>query len=149
MLLVEAGRRDRRTDIAWRDAMLYPAESARAWLGGTEERVGFDTAPSASGRRSILERIALVLPGLADAHVLAQTAALRPATPDGLPIAGMPARWENVCLALGGGRKGVLMSAAMGRAAAELMARDSTDVPIACCTPDRWATQPAGRQADR
>jgi glycine oxidase len=149
MVLVEAGREDRRTDIAWRDAMLYPAGDGKAWLGGTEERVGFDTAPSASGRRSILERIARVLPGLAGAHVVAQTAALRPATPDALPIAGATARWENVCLALGGGRKGVLLSAAMGRAAAELIARGSTDVPIACCTPDRWAAQPAGLQADR
>lgn len=149
MLLVKAGGGDRRTDIAWRDAMLYPAGDGKAWLGGTEERVGFDAAPSASGRRSILERIARVLPGVAGAQVLAQTAALRPATPDGLPIAGMTARWENVCLALGGGRKGVLLSAAMGRAAAELMAGGRTDLPIACCTPDRWAAQPAGMQADR
>ena len=104
-------------DLAWRDAAVYDAGNPRAWLGGP-----------AGG-------VARILPGLRDAHVLRRTRAPRPVTPDGLPIAGMVA--DNVCLALGGGRKGMLLSAALGLAAAELLSEGRTDLPIDPCSPER------------
>jgi glycine/D-amino acid oxidase-like deaminating enzyme len=67
-------------------------------------------------------------------------AALRPVTPDGIPIVGLAPGWTNVSLALGSGRKGVLMSAALGRAAADLLAAGKTEVPIDPCSPERCFT---------
>jgi D-amino-acid dehydrogenase len=60
-------------------------------------------------------------------------AGLRPVTPDGLPILGISARWENVCLATGAGRKGMLLGAALGLAASELVVGGTTGLPIAAC----------------
>jgi D-amino-acid dehydrogenase len=84
---------------------------------------------------------------MADARVLGQTAGLRPVTPDGVPIVGMPGGWENVCLAVGSGRKGMLLSAGIGLTAAEIAAGRTTGLPIDQCSPERWAAAAAGGAA--
>jgi glycine/D-amino acid oxidase-like deaminating enzyme len=134
-------------DLAWRDGAIYADGARRAWLGGTEERAAFARAPSPSARTSILERAERFLPGIAAARVLRQTAALRPVTPDGVPIVGVPDGWENVCLAVGSGRKGMLLGAGIGLAAAEIAAGATTRLPIGQCSPDRWAPAAAGGAA--
>lgn len=131
-------------DLAWRDGAVYADGAERAWLGGTEERAAFDRAPSRSARTSILERAERFIPGIAGARVLRQTAALRPVTPNGVPIVGVPDGWENVCLAVGSGRKGMLLGAGLGLAAAEIAAGGTTRLPIGQCAPDRWAPAAAG-----
>src|SRR5204862_790882 len=126
---------------------IYADGARRAWLGGTEERAAFARAPSASARTAILERAERFLPGIAGARVLRQTAALRPATPDGVPIVGVPAGWENVCLAVGSGRKGMLLGAGVGLAAAEIAAGETPRLLIGQCSPERWATATSGSTA--
>lgn len=126
-------------DLAWRHAAVYATGGMELWLGGTEDSVGFDRAPSPAARASILERVAQLLPGMSSIRVIRQTAGLRPVTPDGLPIVGIAPGWENVGLALGGGRKGVLLSAGLGRAVAEVVVLGATRLPIAACSLERWA----------
>jgi glycine oxidase len=128
-----------RCAVTWRDAATYPAGGPEVWIGGTEDRVGFDDQPSPAARTSIVERISRILPTMADARVVRHTAGLRPVTPDGAPIVGIPRGWENACLVLGAGRKGMLLSAGMGLAAAELLTSGRTGVPVDSCSPDRWA----------
>ena len=144
MLLAELDTRGTEVDLAWREAAVYGTGGRRVWLGGTADRAGFDAAPSAAARASILERVSRILPGTGHARVVRQTAALRPVTPDGMPIVGRPAGWENACLALGSGRKGMLLSAGIGLAVAELLVRGDTTMPIGACAPERWAA-PAPR----
>jgi glycine oxidase len=141
-LLLVAGQ-GVRTDLAWRDAAVYGTAGAEAWLGGTEERAGFDATPSSRARAAILERVSRVVPGMRGARLLRHVAGLRPVSRDGIPIVGLAGGLENACLAVGSGRKGILLSAAIGRAAAELVTSGSTAVPIAACSADRWATVPA------
>lgn len=136
MLLVETGQ-GVHADLAWRDSAVYRTSDREVWLGGTEDRAGLDAAPTRSGRTSILERAARLVPELGRARVLRQTAALRPVTSDGAPIVGLAPGWDNACLALGSGRKGVLLSSAVGRAVADLMTAGSTDVPLDPCSPER------------
>ena len=50
LLLVEADGGGVTTDLAWRDMAVYQTASDQVWLGGTEEHVGFDAAPSDAGR---------------------------------------------------------------------------------------------------
>jgi glycine/D-amino acid oxidase-like deaminating enzyme len=76
--------------------------------------------------------------------VLEHVAGLRPVTPDGVPVAGLIDGWENVYAALGSGRKGVLLSAAVARAVADLITRGRTQVAIGPCSPRRWLPAPAG-----
>jgi glycine oxidase len=138
MLLAERERASDQIDLVWRDAQVYEAGPGRIWLAGTEERARFDRTPSASGRATILDRVARIAPSLRDVRVLRQTAGLRPLTPDCLPIVGLPAGWSNACLAMGAGRKGMLLSAAMGRAAAELLTQGETELPVESSSPLRF-----------
>src|SRR4051812_44952160 len=107
MLLVERSA-GARVDLAWRDAGVYAASAGRVWLGGPRELS------------------ARLLPDLGDARVLHRTTAARPATPDGFPIVGLLKEAPGVCLALGGGRKGMLLSSALGLAVADLLTEGST-----------------------
>jgi glycine oxidase len=116
---------------------LYPRPDGSVWLGGTEDRVGFDAQPTEAGAAAIREGVARLISGIDTGAVLGRTAALRPVTADGLPIAGPALGWHNVALALGGGRKGMLLSAGLGRAAADLLTGGQTDVPIAGLAADR------------
>ena len=109
----------------------------RAWLGGTEEHVGFDHVPDATGRETLLRGAAGVL-DRGELEVLDHVAALRPVTPDGLPIVGAAPGWENVFLATGAGRKGMLLSAGMARATADLVLEGSTSLPVGPCSPLRF-----------
>ena len=69
-----------------------------------------------------------------------QTACLRPLSPDWLPIVGRAPAWDNAYLATGAGKKGILLSPAIGKAIADLITADSTDLPVANCGPDRFQT---------
>jgi D-amino-acid dehydrogenase len=68
---------------------------------------------------------------------------LRPVTPDWLPIVGRATGWDNAYLATGAGKKGVLLSPAMGKAVAGLITEGSTELPVDQFAPDRFAG-PAG-----
>ena len=138
LLLVEVPGGAPSVDLGRGKATAYRADGGRTLLGDTEDRVGFDDAPTASARSRILAGAAALLPAVADARVVRHTAGLRPVTPDWLPVVGRLERWENVCVATGAGRKGILLSAALGLAVAELLVRVETALPIGPCSPARF-----------
>jgi glycine oxidase len=140
MLLVEPPGGAATTDMAWRDAAVYETGGSSVWLGGTEAAAGFDDAVTDHARAAILERVSIAFPGLGRGRVFHQTAGLRPVTPDGLPVLGIPPGWDNVCLLLGGGRKGMLLGPAMGQAAADLLVTGATGLTVAPCSPSRFVT---------
>jgi glycine/D-amino acid oxidase-like deaminating enzyme len=136
LLLVEAAG-GLATDLAWRDAVFYATGEETLWLGGTEEQAGFDLSPTPQAQAAILERARRVLPRLEHARVVRTKVGLRPVTPDGIPIVGAAEGWANVFLALGGGRKGVLLGSGMGQAVAELASAGETRLSIDPCAPGR------------
>jgi glycine/D-amino acid oxidase-like deaminating enzyme len=138
LLLVEIPGGAPSVDLGHGKATVYRADGGRALLGDTEERVGFDDAPTRVARERILAGASTLLPALAEARVVGHTAGLRPVTPDGIPIVGRVDGWENVCVATGAGRKGILLSAGLGLAVAELLVRDETALPIGPCSPTRF-----------
>jgi glycine oxidase len=138
LLLATAGSGPFATDVSWREVGAY-GSGGRFWLGGTEDRAGFAAAPTVAGKERILRKIASLLPGLGAVRVVSHVAALRPATPDGLPVVGIPASFANVCVVGGGGRKGMLLGAALGFAAAELLTVGASGLPLADCALDRPA----------
>lgn len=139
LLVVEVPGGSVACDLAWGDVAVYRLDATRALIGGTESRVGFDDRCTASARRALLQGASRIVPSLADAEVVDHWAALRPVTPDGIPILGLAPGWENVCLALGGGRKGMLFGPAMGMAAVDLLLEGSTSLPVDACSPERFA----------
>ena len=137
LLLAELQTAAPAAEITWRQFGVYFARGERVWLGGTDERAGFDRTPSDLGRQRIIAGISRLLPDLASPKIIRHLVGLRPVTPDGLPIIGMPRAWKNVCVALGGGRKGLLVSAGLGLACAEILTGGETRIDIAGCQLER------------
>ena len=129
-------------DILGSDAYLRPKPDGLVWCGTTEEWRGFDAAPSDSARKSILEGAIRLMPDMAQATLVEHTACLRPVTPDWLPIIGRAPGCDNVYLATGAGKKGILLSPAMGKAVADLITEGVTGLSIAPFDPERFAQPP-------
>ena len=98
------------------------------WAGSTEEYAGFDDHPNSRGRDSILNDLAQIAPAIGSSLIVNHTACLRPVTPDGIPIVGQLPGWDNLYLASGAGRKGILWSVGMSQVAADLITQGETAV---------------------
>ena len=99
------------------------------WAGTTEEDAGFDEELTTAARDKVMGDLLTMAPSLAEAELVQQTACLRPLSADGMPIVGAVPGWENLYLATGGGRKGILWSTGMAQGLADLMLEGSSDVP--------------------
>jgi glycine oxidase len=137
LLLVEIDDGAPEAEITWNQFGVYGGSGRQRWLGGTEDWAGFDPEPTPGARQRIFEGIARIAPGLHPQRVVEHVVGLRPVTPDGRPIIGIPNGWENVCLAGGAGRKGLLLASGLGLAAAELLIGGTTRMPIGDCAPGR------------
>lgn len=123
--------------LSWRSGYAITKPDGLVWVGTTEELAGFDEAPSHSGREAIMASALKVLPYLADAELVRQTACLRPITPDGLPILGQVPGRPGVIVATGAGRKGIHLGPIMGRVVADLVVHGKTRYDIAALRPGR------------
>ena len=110
------------------------------WAGSTEEEDGFNNMPSSWGRDSIMADLAKMAPSVVSAQITNHTACLRPVTPDGIPIVGQLPGWDNLYLATGAGRKGILWSVGISQVAADLVMQGETEVAGAeHLSPQRFA----------
>ena len=126
------------TDFSGGGSSLYPKPDGLVWCGTTEEWRGFDREPSESAQQEIWAAAVKLMPVLAQAQLVRHTACLRPVTPDWLPIIGQAPSWENVLLATGAGKKGILLSPAIGKATADLITQGKTSLSIGSCSPSRF-----------
>ena len=126
-------------DYSGAGASVYPRGDGLVWCGTTEVDEGFNREPTDAAREKIWGAAAALIPELAHATLARHTACLRPVTPDNMPIIGRAPGWENVFLTTGAGKKGILLSPAMGKATADLMTEGTTEVPLANCGPERFA----------
>ena len=84
-----------------------------------------------------------LMPHLSQSRLALHTACLRPVTPDWLPIIGKPPGYENVVLATGAGKKGILLSPGFGKSVADIIASGETQMPVSEFKPERFS-QPSG-----
>jgi glycine oxidase len=126
-------------DCTSTDILLCSRPGPQIWCASTEEWCGFDTTLSDSARQALWQRAARLMPVMAEARLLQQTACLRPVAPDWLPIIGRAPEWDNVYLATGGAKKGILFSTGIGKAIADLITTGSTPLSIERCSPARFA----------
>jgi len=108
------------------------------WAGTTEEEVGFDEESTTEARDEIGAALVRMLPAMADAQVVHQTACLRPLASDGLLLLGRVPGLEHVYMATGAGRKGILFGPAMGRAIADLVLTGGTKIALDAFAPGRF-----------
>jgi glycine oxidase len=125
-------------DVVAPSVSLFGRADGQVWIGATQERRGFDAQPSESAYRTLVGAAVRLMPSLAEARLVRQTACLRPVTPDGLPVVGKLPDWQGVYVATGGGPKGILLAPAMGRAISDLVRTGRTTLPINACSPERF-----------
>ena len=118
---------------------LNSREQGQVWIGATEENRGFDLEPSDSARKTLMRGAIRLMPDTADARIVMHTACLRPLSPDWMPILGRAPGWDNAYLATGAGKKGILLSPAIGKTIADLIVEGKTDLPVSGFAPDRFA----------
>ena len=91
------------------------------WAGTTEEEAGFEESTTSEARDSIMADFMKMIPGMDDAELVQQTACLRPLSADGMPIVDRVTGWDNLFVATGAGRKGILWSTGMAQAMFDLI----------------------------
>ncbi len=100
-----------------RDAYVVPKPSGLYYVGATVEDVGFDRIPTAGAVMKLLQAATTLVPAFADCAIEEIWAGLRPTTPDLLPIIGATP-YNNLCVATGTFRNGVLFAPAIAKMAA-------------------------------
>ncbi len=108
------------------------------WVGTTEEETGFDDRTSDEARYRIITSAVGMLPYLADAELVQQTACLRPMTPDKMPIIDAEAGPEGLVISTGGGRQGIALGPGMGIATAALVTGAEPPVDVSGFTLARF-----------
>ena len=109
------------------------------WAGTTEEDAGFDEESTVAARDEIGDALVKMLPAMADAQVAQQTACLRPVASDGLLVLGGVPGFDQVYVATGGARKGILYGPAMGHAVADLVLGRNPRIALDAFAPGRFA----------
>ena len=127
-----------RTSIGWNGNYAVTKPDGLVWTGTTEEEVGFDARTTAEAREQITRQFMRVLPFLGGAELVRQTACLRPITPDRLPLMGRAPALENVYVATGAGRSGILLGPAMGKTTADLVTTGESAIPLGPFDPRRF-----------
>lgn len=108
------------------------------WLAATENPSGLDETTTQAAREFLLSTGQIILPGLSEAKIVNQTACLRPIAPDLRPILGIAPEWDNIYLATGAGKKGILISPVIGKATSDLILQGSSTLPIKWANPNRF-----------
>jgi glycine oxidase len=121
---------------------LLPRVDGSVVVGATAERVGFDRNLTASAMAWLLGSIPAVCPTLAHASFDRAWTGLRPGSADDLPIIGPAPGWEDVTIATGHYRNGIMLAPLTADIVAGLVLRGEADPWLDLVRPDRFsATQ--------
>ncbi len=125
-------------DMSGGGGSLYPKPDGLVWCGTTEDWCGYDRSTTESARQRIVNGAVKLIPDLAKARLVLHTACLRPVTPDWLPIIGRVPGLDNAYLATGAGKKGILLSPAIGKAIADQITEGATELSVGGFDPARF-----------
>ncbi|MBI2872578.1 MAG: glycine oxidase ThiO [Chloroflexi bacterium] len=109
---------------------VLPKKAGYLLVGTTEERAGFVRQVTPEGQAQIMRTVLRVAPVLQEARVIESSACLRPLSLDELPILGAVPGWDELYMATGHGRKGILLSVATARYMAQLIATGHSDYDL-------------------
>jgi len=109
------------------DTYIVPKADGRIITGATVEPGRYDGDVTPSGMMHCMAEASRLVPGLADLPIEESWAGLRPTTPDKGPILGGSGRWDNVYLAGGYWRNGVLLAPKTGQLIADQILNDGDD----------------------
>ena len=119
---------------------LLPRLDGTIVVGATAERVGFDKSLTASALAWLLSTASVVCPALATAAFDRAWSGLRPGSPDELPIIGSAPGWDNVMLATGHYRNGIMLAPITAQLVANLILRGQGSPLLEHVRPERFET---------
>ena len=117
--------------------LLVPRNDGSLIVGATVEEVGFDNRVTAGNVQSILALGTALVPSLVDADLNWALAGLRPGSGDSVPTIGPVPEFENVYVASGHFRNGILLCLATGEAIAGMLDGNQED-HLASFSPSRF-----------
>ncbi|MDA1128162.1 MAG: FAD-dependent oxidoreductase [Chloroflexi bacterium] len=129
ILRLQSGNESLKLAVNYNHSYVATKPDGLIWAGTTEEQAGFDENITSAARDSIMADFLKMIPGMRDAELVQQTACLRPLSADGLPIVDQVTGWDNLYLATGAGRKGILWSTGMAQAVLEMVTGVESAVP--------------------
>jgi glycine oxidase len=108
---------------------VVPRRNGRVLAGSTMETVGFDKKVTADGVHRILGTALQLVPGLAQAELVATWAGFRPATEDRLPLIGK-GHLERLFVATGHLRNGILLAPATAELVGQLVRNEAQSIEL-------------------
>jgi glycine oxidase len=119
---------------------LVPKPDGSIWVGATEEPdAGFEAGVTVEGLRFLLSAAGRLVPALDAAAYLRSWAGLRPLAPDRLPVLGTAPGFDNLHLAAGHFRNGILLSLVTGKLMAQLILTGCQPEELSAFSPSRFA----------
>jgi glycine oxidase len=117
--------------IVWgEDGYLVPKAGGFLFAGATVEDVGFRPVTTRKGLAQVRRMAMATAPSLRYPDIASDWAGLRPGSPDDRPIIGRLPGWENVLVATGHFRNGILLGPITGRLIAQLVTEGRTELPL-------------------
>ena len=135
---------DVRHAIWGENGYLVPKADGTVFAGATVEDVGFRKKTTARALAGLRNMASALVPALRGAEVASAWAGLRPGSPDGLPIIGLLPRRENVYVATGHFRSGILLAPITGKLVSQMVLEGRTEMPLDAVSPRRF-DRPRGR----
>ncbi len=120
------------------DGYLVPKPRGFIFAGATVEDVGFRKATTARALAGLRRMATNLVPALSTATVASSWAGLRPGSPDGLPVIGRVPGKDNVYVATGHFRNGILLAPVTGRLVADLVLSGKPDRRLKPFLPERF-----------
>jgi len=130
------------------DSYIVPKSDGRIIIGATVEPGSFNPDVTPAGMMHVLHFALQLVPALADLPIEESWVGLRPTTPDKGPILGRTP-WNNLFLAGGYWRNGVLLAPKTGQLLAQLIVENdlsaSDEALLEAFAWDRFTTEEGGR----
>ena len=116
--------------VSWGDHYLVPRLNGEVLIGATVEFVGFDKEVTLEAIRNFLEKTAEIMPALVKRPLGRTWAGLRPYSATGRPILGPAPGLDNVILATGHFRDGILLAPITGKLITELITSGTPSISL-------------------
>ena len=116
--------------ISWKDHYLVPRSNGEVIIGSTVEFAGFDKEVTLEALRSLITRAETMAPAIGKAPLLRAWAGLRPYSSTRRPILCRAPGLDNVILATGHHRNGILLAPITGKLITELITTGTTSISL-------------------
>ncbi len=118
---------------------VVPKPNGFVFVGATVEEVGYRKGTTARGLASLRRMANALVPALSYGTHVDAWAALRPGSPDNLPILGAVPGWDGLWVASGHFRNGILLAPITGRLMARSLLEGKEAEGLAPFSPARFA----------